>query len=163
MTCVPLTILEAAVVHPKGSEFLDRALQKHTSLGILWDVHERNRGRTGATAAEKLLRAAGEGGASEAERLLIRLLRKAGIRGWRTHVKCLGYEIDVAFVNERVAIEVDGWAWHRDADRFNRDLARQNALVNSGWHILRFSWHQLASEPERVLRDIRAALSQRIR
>lgn len=160
LTCIPLTVLETAVALPNGSVFLDRALQKHTSLQILWSIHERNRGRATAKAAEKLLHAAGEGGASEAERILHRLLRAADLTGWRTHVPSCGFEIDVAFVRERVAIEVDGWAWHRDADRFARDMKRQNILVNAGWRVLRFSWHHLVHEPDRVLRDITAALGR---
>lgn len=158
VTSIPLTVLEAAVALPDGSVFLDRALQKHTSLNILWSIHERNRGRAGARAAEKLLRAAGEGGASEAERILLRLLRKACLTGWKTHVQSCGFEIDVAFIRERVAIEVDGWAWHRDAQRFAHDMERQNILVNAGWRVLRFSWHHLVNEPERVLREILSAL-----
>nr|WP_064439389.1 type IV toxin-antitoxin system AbiEi family antitoxin domain-containing protein [Hoyosella altamirensis] len=161
VTCIPLTILEAAVDHPEGSMFMDRALQKHASLHNLWSVHERNPGRAGAKAAETLLRAAGEGGASEAERMLTRLLRRSGISGWKAHVHALGYEIDVAFPLQRVAIEVDGWAWHRDAKRFKRDMDRQNALVNAGWHVLRFTWHHLMHEPDRVVKEITAALANR--
>jgi len=31
-------------------------------------------------------------------------------------------------------------------------------LVNGGWHVLRFSWHDLAHRPEAVLTEIRDAL-----
>ncbi|MGW0172990.1 endonuclease domain-containing protein [Rhodococcus sp. NPDC003322] len=157
-TELPLTVLEAAVELRSGSVMMDRALQRHTTLPILQAVHERNSGRRGTVAAAKLLHSAGEGGASEAERMIHRLLRRAGITGWKPHLTSCGYEIDVAFVRARVAIEVDGWAWHRDVERFNHDLERQNVLVNAGWHLLRFSWHQLHHDPDRVLRQIVAAL-----
>ncbi len=91
--------------------------------------------------------------------MLHRLLRQAGLTGWRPHVRSCGYEIDVAFVSERVAIEVDGWAWHRDVDRFNRDAQRQNALMNAGWHVLRFTWHHLRNDPEGVIAQVRQALA----
>jgi very-short-patch-repair endonuclease len=138
---------------------MDRAIQRHTTIETLQAVHERNPGRHGASAAAQLLRAAGEGGASEAERMLHRLLRQAGLTGWRPHVRSCGYEIDVAFVSERVAIEVDGWAWHRDVDRFNHDAQRQNALMNAGWHVLRFTWHHLRNDPEGVIAQVRQALA----
>lgn len=157
-TELPLTVLEAAVELRNGSVMMDRALQRNTTLPILQAVHERNLGRRGSVAAAKLLHSAGEGGASEAERMLHRLLRGAGLSGWKPHVTSCGYEIDVVFVRARVAIEVDGWAWHRDAIRFNSDLERQNVLVNAGWHVLRFSWHQLRHDPKRVLAQIAAAL-----
>ncbi|WP_420910907.1 DUF559 domain-containing protein [Rhodococcus sp. OK519] len=53
----------------------------------------------------------------------------------------------------------DGWAWHRDVERFNRDTERQN--VNAGWHVLRFTWHHLRNDPESVLTQIRQALARR--
>jgi very-short-patch-repair endonuclease len=160
VTDLPLTVLEAAVELRDGSVMMDRALQRHTTLPILEAVHERNHGRRGAPAAAKLLRAAGEGGASEAERMLVRLLRRASISGWRQHVRSCGYEIDIAFVNELIAIEVDGWAWHRDVERFNRDAERQNVLVNNGWTVLRFTWHHLTLDAGRVRAEIESALAR---
>ncbi|WP_378413218.1 DUF559 domain-containing protein [Rhodococcus kronopolitis] len=161
VTDLPLTVLEAAVELRDGAALMDRALQRHTTLAVLEMVHDRNLGRRGTTAAARLLRSAGEGGASEAERMLARLLRAAGLTGWTAHVRSCGYEIDIAFVRARVAVEVDGWAWHRDVARFNNDARRQNALVNAGWHVLRFTWHQLRLDPSSVLAQVIAALATR--
>lgn len=158
VTGLPLTVIEAAVEMPDGSVFLDRALQRHTTLGLVERAHHRNPGRRGSRAAEHLLCVARTGGDSEAERILHRLLKEAGITGWRPQVSSCGFEIDVAFVAERVAIEVDGWMWHRDPERQRRDAERQNILVNAGWHVLRFTWHGLTHDPEGVIRQIRHAL-----
>ncbi len=156
-----LAILETAVAEPRGTVFLDRALQRHTLLPTLIKAHERNMPRRGGARADRMLAIAAIGGASEAERMLVRALRGSGITGWRLHVRAHGFEIDLAFERERVAVEVDGWAWHRDAKRFARDLQRQNILVNAGWHILRFDWHRLSDDAAGVLREIRAALAHR--
>jgi very-short-patch-repair endonuclease len=75
--------------------------------------------------------------------------------GHRVH----GFLIDLAFPVQRVAIEVDGWAWHVTADRFIDDRRRQNALVNARWTILRFTWHDLVARPDEVVQEIRAALT----
>ncbi|WP_278315153.1 endonuclease domain-containing protein [Lolliginicoccus levis] len=155
-----LAILETAVSMPDGSVFLDRALQRHTLLPSLIQAHERNLPRRGGARSAWMLAIAATGGASEAERLLVRALRGTGITGWRLHVRSHGFEIDLAFERERVAIEVDGWAWHRDAGRFAHDLQRQNTLVNAGWHVLRFGWHRLAHDPSGVLSEIRTALNR---
>ena len=48
--------------------------------------------------------------------------------------------IDVAFREQRIAIEVDGFAYHSDRARFQRDRSRQNLLVGLGWTVLRFTW-----------------------
>jgi len=55
---------------------------------------------------------------------------------------------------------VDGWARHVDARRFGTDRRKGNALVGPGWTLLRFTWHDLAAAPERVLSEIRAAVAR---
>jgi very-short-patch-repair endonuclease len=107
-----------------------------------------------------LLRAARHGAASEAERLLITLLRDAALTGWRCGYRVGRYELDVAFPTERIAIEVDGWAWHSDVERFRRDRRRQNDLVLAGWTVLRFTWHDLTNRPDTVIAQIRSALAR---
>ena len=59
---------------------------------------------------------------------------------------------------ERLAIEIDGWAWHHSPDRFQRDRAKQNQLVGAGWTVLRFTWFDLTNRPDDVIRQVRAAL-----
>ncbi|MGU3434030.1 DUF559 domain-containing protein [Actinomycetes bacterium M1A6_2h] len=159
VTVLPLAVLEACVVLPNGSQIMDRALQRHTTLPILQRVHAMHAGRRGSGAAGRLLRIAAEGGHSEAERVLLRLLRGAGITGWKTHVSIGRFEVDVAFARERVVIEVDGWAWHRGVERFDHDAERQNVLVNAGWRVLRFTYHRVAGDPAGVIDDVRKALS----
>lgn len=134
-------------------------LQRHTSPSSLEAAHRRNLGRTGSAVAARLLKAAGDGGESEAERTLHQLLRLHRISGWTPQYRSCGYVIDVAFVAHALAIEVDGWAWHGNVDRFNSDAHRQNILVNAGWHVLRFTWHQLTLTPEIVVTQIAQALS----
>ena len=68
--------------------------------------------------------------------------------------------VDIAFPTERLAVEVDGWAWHHDRDRFERDRSRQNALVLAGWTVLRFTWADLTEDPTRVVVVVRAALGR---
>lgn len=158
VTGVPLTVLEAAVALRGGSTFLDRALQRDTSLAALRRAHERNLGRTGSAAAGRLLDAAADSGSSAAQRLLLRLLHRAGVRGARSAYAVSGHEVGVAFPLARVAVEVDGWAFHSDAVRFGRDRVRQNVLVAEGWRVLRYTWHHLHDEPARVVAEIGAAV-----
>ncbi len=144
---------------------LDRALQRRVTLSQLQEVHERNLGRHGSRAAGQLLAVAADGAAAISERLLIRLLRDAGITGWRVNPPIVvGGAIirpDIAFRREGIAVEVDGWAWHHTPDRFQRDRARQNALINAGWIVLRFTWLDLTSDPANVLDQISSALYRR--
>ena len=107
-----MTVVEAAVRRGGGARLMDSALQRHVEIRDLWRAHLRNKGRWGSPAARLLLQAASDGARSEAERLLIRLLKAARITGWRANYPLAGYRIDVAFPKQKVAIEVDGWAFH---------------------------------------------------
>ncbi len=159
VTDLPLTLVEAAVaLGPPGSELLDRSLQRRVKFPAVYRAHCRNQGRRGSAEASRLLAVAADRAASRAERLLIQLLRAAGITGWELGYPVQGYLIDLAFPAQRVAVEVDGWAWHITADRFVDDRRRQNALMSLQWTVLRFTWHDLVSRPDAVVDDIRMAL-----
>lgn len=159
LTAVPLTVIEAAVRIRGGAKIMDRALQNDVELRELWRAHMRNKSRYGSPAARLLLQAAGDGAQSEAERLFIRLLKRAGITGWRANYPVGGYVVDVAFPRQKVAIEIDGFAFHTSSDDFHRDRLRQNNIALLGWQVLRFTWLDLTEYPERVIATLHAAIS----
>lgn len=158
VTALPLTVVEAAVRQRGGAKLMDSALQRHVDLSQLWQAHLRNKGRHGSPAARKLLKDASDGARSEAERLLVKLLKEAGITGWKTNYPVGGYRVDVAFPKQKVAIEVDGWAFHSDPEVFATDRKRQNAIALLGWQVLRFTWLDLTEYPQRVIAEIRFAI-----
>jgi very-short-patch-repair endonuclease len=155
----PLAALEAAIALPDGSTFLDRALQKHVPFLDLYDCYCRNLGRRGWSKARQLITAAADRADSAAERILKRLLRDAGITGWVLGHPFGPHLLDLAFPDQRVAIEVDGWAWHVDVDRFRADRRKGNDLTRAGWILLRFTWHDLVTRPAEVVAEIRHALA----
>ncbi len=161
VTAVPLTVVEAAVRRRDGAKLLDSALQRHVDLESLWRTHLRNKGRTGAPRARRLLQAASDGARSEAERRILALLRGAGITGWKANYPVGGYRVDVGFPSAKVAIEVDGFAFHSGAQEFQIDRRRQNAIVLRNWQVLRFTWLDLVEYPEKVIATIRAAIAAR--
>lgn len=120
VTAIALTVLEAAVSAAGGVGVMDRALGRHTSIGALRAAHARNSGRRGSAAAGRLLKAAEGGARSEAERIIVRLLTDAGITGWVANFRYGSFVIDVAFPAVRLAIEIDGWAFHSDATVFQK-------------------------------------------
>jgi very-short-patch-repair endonuclease len=154
----PLAALESAVVLPRGSVFLDRALQKHVRFPAVYRSYCRGVGRHGSVEMRRMLVAAADRADSAAERLLVRLLREAGIGGWVLGHPFGPYRIDLAFPVERVAIEVDGWAWHVDAERFRADRRKGNALTRGSWDLLRFPWHALDGEPKACIAEVAATL-----
>ncbi|TWF74505.1 very-short-patch-repair endonuclease [Pseudonocardia hierapolitana] len=155
----PLAALETALVVPRGSVFLDRALQRHVRFPAVYRCYCRNIGRHGSAGMHRLLVAAADRADPAAERLLVTLLRRAGIGGWVLGYPFGPYRIDLAFPVERVAIEVDGWAWHIDAERFRTDRRKGNSLTRGGWDLLRFPWHTLDGEPAACIAEVEATLA----
>jgi very-short-patch-repair endonuclease len=161
VTALALTVIEAAVRQRGGVKIMDSALQRHVELRQLWDVHLRNKGRHGSPAARRLLQAASSGARSEAERLLVKLLREEGITGWKTNYPVGGYKVDVGFPKQKVAIEADGWAFHNSQEDFQNDRERQNKIALLGWKVLRFTWLDLVEYPRRVIAEIKHAIGWR--
>jgi very-short-patch-repair endonuclease len=107
----------------------------------------------------RVLKTLTTGAEAESDRRLQRLLRQAGISGWvGNHPvfdgRRLVGRVDVGFADLKVAIEVDGLAYHSDRQRFQRDRTRQNDLVALGWTVLRFTWADLVERPDYVLATI---------
>lgn len=70
-----------------------------------------------------------------------------------------GYKVDVGFPRQKVAIEVDGLAFHSATEDFHADRLRQNNIMLMGWQVLRFTWLDLTEYPDRVTAIIRNAIS----
>jgi len=109
-----------------------------------------------------------EGAEAESERLLHRLLTKAGLTGWRPNAWIrLGdgrrVRADVLFDAARLVIEVDGFRYHSATGRFQTDRSRQNALTLIGYTVLRFTWYDLTERPDYVLATILEALARSVR
>lgn len=56
------------------------------------------------------------------------------------------YRLDFAIPQLRIAVEVDGFAYHADRHVFDSDKVRQNELVAGGWQVLRFTAAQSDDE-----------------
>ena len=157
VTARGLTVLETAAALDDGPAFLDRALQRYLRPEDLRAAYARGLGGYGMERAGRLLVAAMDRADSALERRLLRLLRAAGVTGVVRGLPFRAWHVDIAFPDVRLAVEVDGWAWHVDRDRFRADRAKQNALVGAGWTVLRFTWSDVHEHPERTVAVIRAA------
>ncbi|MFV0426754.1 MAG: DUF559 domain-containing protein [Beutenbergiaceae bacterium] len=166
LTHPALTTLD--LVEARGGEAIDRLLRSRTArLQDLWQALDATRHRVGNRARRRLLLDSRSEPWSAAERLAHRLLREAGLAGWFTNHRVKVptwdrlasgvYYLDIAFPGPRLAIEIDGRAFHGD-ERFESDRERQNALVLAGWTVLRFTYAMLVERPEDVVRQIRVSL-----
>jgi very-short-patch-repair endonuclease len=69
--------------------------------------------------------------------------------------------LDAAYVDVKLAIELDGFSAHAGPSAFQRDRERQNELVALGWTVLRFTWADVTSTPADVVATIREARRRR--
>jgi very-short-patch-repair endonuclease len=163
-----LTVVECALLldEPAAMMFLERALQRHwISFDELTLRVCLATGRHGAPKLTRVVRALRSGARSDSERRLIRGLQHRGVGGWRCNLELhdgngtIGV-LDLAFRRVRLAIELDGRAWHVDRERFQHDRTRQNRLIAAGWTVLRFTWEDVAYRLDSVIGEIRAAVER---
>src|SRR5207245_250551 len=57
-------------------------------------------------------------------------------------------EVDAAYPDARVIVELDGAAFHGSRKARESDLRRDSALATQGWVVLRFSYARLVADPE---------------
>lgn len=122
----------------------------------------RNPGRTGTPALRAVLdQAAGAAFTrSRAERRMLALVRSAGLPAPLVNARRHGYELDFLWPEQRLVVEVDGFAFHADRTAFDRDRRRDADLALHGYVVLRVTWRQLVGEPNLVVARIAAALAQ---
>ena len=162
-----------AVVPPwRVEDALDAALQRRlvtvSGVGQALDGVAR-RGRDGAGVLRAVLgrRALGDRPPdSRLEARMARLLAAHGLPAAFQHEVRRGgrfvARVDFAYPADRIALEVDGWGSHSSPRALQADLERQNALVELGWTVLRFTWDDVVRRPEAVASRVRRVLAPAI-
>lgn len=66
--------------------------------------------------------------------------------------------MDFAWPELKVAVEVDGKAFHSDGRSFQTDREKSNALAMRGWHLIRVTHHDLNKRQRELRSDLEALL-----
>ncbi|MFL5862521.1 MAG: DUF559 domain-containing protein, partial [Solirubrobacteraceae bacterium] len=163
VTAPARTLIDCAARGP-----VDRLLNEARLLKLVKDADlhaamARCPGRSGTGPLRALL--ATEQGLrfqrSEAERLLKRVIADAGLPLPVFNAGVLGYEADAHWPQQRVIVEVDGYAAHGHRMAFERDRDKDQTLIAAGYVVLRITWHQLTQRPIAVAARLAAALARR--
>ncbi|HEU5033240.1 MAG TPA: DUF559 domain-containing protein [Mycobacteriales bacterium] len=73
------------------------------------------------------------------------------------------YELDRAYLEEMVAVELDGAAFHGSRRQRERDIRRDAALAAAGWLVVRFTHERLHRDPTGCRLELAAILAARRR
>lgn len=95
---------------------------------------------------------------SHLERLLLRALRKAGVPKPEVNASIAGRRRDFVWREARLVVEVDGHRWHSSRTAMRRDRRRDRELTAHGWRPIRFTYEDVAFEPQATARDVAALL-----
>jgi very-short-patch-repair endonuclease len=96
---------------------------------------------------------------SELEELFQEFILNARLPKPLTNVRIEGMEVDCAWPEQRVVVELDGRQAHDTAHAFDEDRARDRRLEAAGWRVVRITWRQLKETPAEVERDLRRLLT----
>lgn len=170
-TTVERTLLDcASYVGPSYLPMLvDECVRLH--LTTVWDLalralELRPDGRFGGRALRRVLGSVPpeiDNLDSVLEALMTRLLERRGLNSYVHHhcvtVGEMTYELDFAFVPERLDVETDGRRFHDGPQATRRDAERNDALASAGWRVLRFHWEDVTSHANGTAARIREALA----
>lgn len=164
VTAPARTIIDVAV-RASGS-VLERAvsearIRRLVAPGDLEGALQRSRNRAGSRRVRNLLarESVPTVTRSEAERRLRALLRHARLPQPHTNMLFDGYELDFCWPKHRLVVEVDGYPVHGQRTAFERDRARDAALVAAGYRVIRVTWRQLTEQPLLVVANLARALA----
>jgi hypothetical protein len=163
-----LVDLAAVAEHNAVVDAVDRALARRlvTVEGLEAEIRRLSRrGRRGAGVLRKVLTQRGMISgppASVLESRTLRLLRSGGIEPLGREVK-MGpdgcYRIDFT-LDPTVAMEADGYTYHRSAEAKANDERRRNEIRLSGQFLLVYDWITITRDGRRVLAECRQALAR---
>jgi hypothetical protein len=171
VTTVPRTLCDAGLLFPLGE--VQRLVDHAVAIGLvapaeLIGVRRRvgEHGRNGVVTLESAvdgLPIGAEGAESGPEVRLLRLIAGAGLPAptlqHTVRVENRSRRIDLSYPSIRLALEYDGTAPHTRVDRFVDDRRRQNALVDIGWTVLRYTNEELRDRPWVIVGQIRRQLA----
>jgi very-short-patch-repair endonuclease len=136
-------LLDVQAVERTLARLKTRHGQGHARLRAALDAHAKH----GAVLLRSWL-----------EERLLDLVLAAGLPRPRFNAPAAGFEVDALWPYERVVVELDGWADHKERAAAARDRDKTNRLQVAGYVVLRFLHGDVVGDPGRVASALRGAL-----
>jgi very-short-patch-repair endonuclease len=164
VTSAARTIFDLAAVIAQRE--LEQVVAQADRLGlieraVMVSLLDRRVGQRGMRMLRALLEAA-DGPAftrSVAEERFLALVRSAQLPAPAVNARIGGIEVDFLWLANRLAVEIDGFAYHSSQRRFENDRLRDAQLAARGFRVIRVTWRQLDTEPMATVARIAQALA----
>jgi hypothetical protein len=72
-----------------------------------------------------------------------------------------GYEVDALFTEEKLIVELDGWAFHASRSAFEKDRERDAQTLLAGFATVRITWRRITEAPVHEAERLQAILAAR--
>jgi hypothetical protein len=163
VTAPARTLLDLSeVLRPRR---LTLAFEEAERLGLLdmralHGLWERSPGRRGLQPLGGLLSEGRDppNTRSALERRFVELCRGENLPLPTLNAGVAGFEVDALWPDERLIVELDGYAFHRTRGAFERDRIRDADLQLAGYRVLRITSRRLEQEPAAVAETVRSLL-----
>jgi hypothetical protein len=97
---------------------------------------------------------------SELERAFLELIRAYGLPLPLVNAMVKGIEVDAYWPNAKVAVELDGYAFHNTRRQLERDREREAILDVARIHVIRLTWSMIHDRPAQTAARVRDALAR---
>jgi very-short-patch-repair endonuclease len=134
--------------------------ERLTTTAELESLLTRHPARRGAALLRQVTSGASAATRSQAEERMLALIRSARLPIPRVNQPVAGYIADFHWPAQRLVVEVDGFRYHTQRDRFESDRARDLDLTAIGIIVIRVTWRQLTEEASAVIGQIALALGR---
>jgi len=166
---IPVTTAARAILDIAGTATMaelealkaDAEVAKVLTERQIVDVLARAGRHKGARKARALLADSTGITRSEAERILLRLIKQAGLPLPLTNFRIGRYEADFCWPHLKLIIEFDSFKHHGHYQAFHGDKRRTADLTGKGWSVMPVTWKQLSEEPLVLVANISAAIAAR--
>lgn len=168
-TSIARTLLDlcATLSEPAAEAALDDALRRRiTTVARLdeWINERAAHGRRGLRLFRRLLELRDTSAPLESplETRFFRFLRKHGlplpVPQFEIATGGSYARVDFAYPHARLAVEIDGYAYHSGRREWEHDLNRRNRLTLVGWRIIHVTARRLSGDPVALADEIQTAL-----
>ena len=164
-TSLPRTLLDLASLTPLDT--VVRALEEAERRRLIdtRPIHElltRANGHPGGGALQRALSVYEPQATrtkSDLERRFLTLITQAGLPMPTLNTLVEGYEVDALWPEQKLIVELDGFATHRTRAAFERDRKRDAALLAAGHRTLRVTARRLDVEPAAIVAQVGVLLT----